>query len=305
MLNLRLSKHKPITLTTKEAKIMNKNIYKEVTEKVLQHMQDNGTDWTKPFKAMAVNGMPSNYATGNSYNGINVLLLGIAGYSSNQRGSYKQWQAKGGTVKKGSKGTMIVFYKVISKTNKTTGEESNFPLLRYSTVFNASQIDGITFPAIVPKTSLIDAISLVDDYIIKTEADIRQVPDNAYYVPSLDYIGMPDKEAFIDTEYSNATENYYATLLHELTHWTGAKHRLARTKSNMFGDKDYAFEELIAELGSAFQCASLGISSSPRIDHAKYLNNWMKALKEDDKVIMKAASQAQKAVKFIEELQAA
>ena len=108
---------------------------------------------------------------------------------------------------------------------------------------------------------------------------------------------------FFDTDTASATEHYHSVLLHELTHWTGAKHRLDRTFGNRFGDHAYAIEELTAELGAAFLCADLGISASPREDHACYINNWLSAMKADAKTVFAAASAASKAMEYLQELE--
>ncbi len=125
----------------------------------------------------------------------------------------------------------------------------------------------------------------------------------AFYEQAGDTIGMPDIGRFRDTKTSSATECYYSTLLHELTHWTGAAHRLKRDQGKRYGDKEYAFEELVAELGSAIACGMLGITSSTRPDHAQYIDGWLKALKGDKRFIFSAASHAQKAVDYLVSLQ--
>lgn len=135
--------------------------------------------------------------------------------------------------------------------------------------------------------------------VSQTGADIRHSGDQAYYAPAQDYIVMPSRALFKDTSTSTATENYYSTLFHELTHWTGAKHRLDRLSNDRFGSKDYAFEELVAELGAAMCCALTGVTSSPREDHARYILSWLKALKSDKRFIFSAASHAQKALDFL------
>jgi antirestriction protein ArdC len=140
-------------------------------------------------------------------------------------------------------------------------------------------------------------IGRVETYIANTSADIRHGSNGAFFSPSEDFISMPTRESFKDTE------SYYATLLHELTHWTGHKSRLDRIKSTRFGDKLYSEEELVAELGSAFLCNALGISATPRADHAKYLNGWIRGMKDNERAIIFASRQAQKAFELLEDLQ--
>ncbi|PZQ43542.1 MAG: peptidase, partial [Micavibrio aeruginosavorus] len=172
---------------------------------------------------------------------------------------------------------------------------------RHSIVFNAAQVEGYETPAALqpPCPSLIENIAAADMLVNQTGAQIRHEGGQAFYIPSMDYIAMPPRQMFHDTASSTATENYYSVLFHELTHWTGAKHRLDRLTDDKYGGKDYAFEELVAELGAAMCCASTGVTSSPRDDHARYINNWLKALKSDKRFIFSAASQAQKAVDFL------
>ena len=277
-----------------------RDVYQEITNTIIKQIEEAGTDWIKPFHSMG--SVPVNYNTGNTYRGINILLLGMTG-KSQIWSSYKQWQEKGGNVRKGEKGTQIVFFKMLEKENKQ-GEKSTFPLIRYSTLFSIDQVEGIE----LPKTNLPDltqSIANADIYIKNTGANVFESDKGAFYMPSQDKIGMPPRNAFIDTPTSTATECYYATLLHELTHWTGCKKRLDRFCGGLFGSENYAFEELVAELGAAFQCGSLGIASEPRKDHSQYLKSWLKCLKENKNAIFKAASEAQKAVDYIEGLQQA
>ena len=164
-------------------------------------------------------------------------------------------------------------------------------------VFNAAQVDGWSGEAL-PAADTIDTtnpIAAADAVIAGSGADIRHGGTRAYYHRVDDYVQMPDRFRFIGTATSSPTECYYASLLHELTHWTGAQHRLDRTKGKRFGDPDYAFEELVAEIGSAFLCARLGVANVPRPDHAAYVAGWLKALRDDNRAIINAASLAQKA----------
>ncbi len=152
-------------------------------------------------------------------------------------------------------------------------------------------------------SSPLERISNADAFLTYTGANIRYGGNRAFYRRDEDFIALPSSEAFIDTPTSTAQENFYSTALHELTHWSGAPHRLDRTKGKQFGDKECAFEELVAELGAAMLCASLGIVNDPRPDHAHYINNWLHALASDPKYIFLAASQAQKAADYLHSLQ--
>jgi antirestriction protein ArdC len=289
---------------------MRKNIREEITAKVIALMEEHGTGFILPFASMS--GWPTNATTGARYNGINVLMLGLFGRGCTLWASYKQWAAAGAQVRRGEKGTPIVFYKTGKgeRTNSATGhaESFSYPILRHSTVFGADQVDGCP-QSILDKhapdngTDLTERLDAVDRYIDNCGATVEHGSlTGAFYSPATDSVHMPAREAFSATDTSTATECYYSTYLHELGHWTGARSRLDR-----LGDKNkrgYAYEELIAELTAAFQCKLLGISSEPRPDHAQYLNGWLQALKSDTSYIFKASAQAQKAVQFMDALQA-
>lgn len=286
---------------------MKKDVYQEVTDKIIAQMESLQGGWIKPFTASAGGGMPQNASTKAYYQGINILMLGMFNtYSSNEWASYKQWQGKGAQVRKGEKGTPIVFFKMLEKKKKgANGQAEFFPLIRYSSVFNAEQVDGYepAKPADDEQLDLTERLALVDSYIAATQATIVGGNRGACYVPSMDHIEMPERSAFLDTECGTATEHFYSVELHELTHWTGHKDRLNRLDDR--SKHGYAFEELIAELGASFQCVRLGINSEPREDHARYLASWIKALKSDKKFIFQAAAKAQKAVEFMDALQPA
>lgn len=274
------------------------DVYQEVTNQIIEQMETLGNDWMMPFTHRS--GMPQNATTKAYYQGINVLLLGMfSAFSSNEWASYKQWQSKGAQVIKGSKGTRIIFFKMLESKKK---KGDFFPMIRYSTVFNAEQVEGYTPKAEAPEVDLTTRLAAVDAYVSNTLADIRE-GDRAFYRPSTDSIDMPARSQFLANDTGTATEHYYAVLLHELTHWTGAKTRLDRLDDR--SREGYAFEELIAELGSAFNCRKLGIDCEVREDHAQYLASWLKALKGDKKFIFKASTRAQKAVEFLDGLQPA
>jgi antirestriction protein ArdC len=261
-------------------------------------MEEHGTDWVKPW-ANASGGLPINLVSKNAYQGINTLVLAMQMRQSQTWATYKQWMEKGHQVNRGEKGTHVIFYKAL-KRKDTQGDEFFIPMLKNYTVFNSAQVEGWEEPEkiVLPP---VERNELVDKYIETTGAVIKYDGAEAFYSPMEDYISMPDRNTWIGTATSTPEECYYSTALHELTHWTGHKTRLNRyTRRNQ---TEYAKEELIAELGSAFQCMTLGISATPRPDHAKYLNSWLSALKNDKDLIFKAAAAASKAVGFIEELQ--
>ncbi len=281
----------------------NSHIHQEVTDKVIAAMEANPGQWTKPW---SVNGRPKNATTGRRYSGVNILLLGMAGaskgYPSGSWASYKQWQDIGAQVNAGEKGTSIVF--ASSFTPKDAEPDTKaIPFLKSTKVFNAAQVDGYTAEETTPM-STVQRIKDVDQFTHATGADVRHGGDRAYYTPAQDFIGMPELSSFKDTDTGTATENMYGTLLHELTHWTGHKSRCDREFGKRFGSQAYAAEELVAELGSSFLCAGLGLSQEPRKDHAQYMNSWIALLKSDKRAIFTAASKASQAVDWLEQTQA-
>jgi len=283
-----------------------KNAHKVITAQIIEQMETAGSNWLNPMVGGAEFGMPRNAVTGRRYAGINVLILGFTGQ---YWATYNQWQSKGCQVRKGEKATHIVLFKPLEVKDKQTGDQKVIPFMKSFCVFSANQVDGEFAEKITgAKQDAVDETEIIaaaDEWVTASGAEINHSRGaSAYYRPSTDSIHMPNREVFADTGTSNATQTYYSTLLHELGHWTGHKDRLARIKlTNSFGNEGYAFEELIAELASAFQCALLNISVTPREDHAKYLNNWIRVLKDNPRAIFKAAAAAEKAVQFIEDLQ--
>jgi antirestriction protein ArdC len=269
------------------------DIYRTVTEKIITAMEANDASWLRPYKG----GVARNAVTGKDYQGVNILLLWASGglneFTSNEWATFKQWKSIDCAVKKGSKGSLIVFYKMLTSIDKDTKEEKSFPLLKYSNVFNAAQVDGYS-PSTAEQTAF--PVEALEQYAANTKAVIKSGP-RPCYIPSQDKINMPTISDFYDTA------GYYSTLFHELGHWTGTKERCNRDLKGRFGDQSYAMEELIAELCSAFTCAKTGIEKEPRADHAKYLNSWITILKADKKAIFTASKQATLASEYLDALQ--
>ena len=267
------------------------DIYTEVTNRVIERLEQGFAPWIKPWHTE--NTLDKNIKTGNEYNGINRIILGMSGYQSNIWASFKQWKDLGANVKLHEKGTAIVFYKPVSGVKVTNdGDEIIYnSVFTTSYVFNAEQVEGIEIkPREIEDKPFLNNV-MVDSMVSNTGAHIKHGGNSAYYRPSEDYINMPIKSDFKDEA------GYYATLLHEITHWSGAKHRLDRTKGKRFGDTQYAFEELIAELGSAFLCEKFAVKGDIR--HEGYIASWLKALKNDNKMIFKASAYAQKSTDYI------
>ena len=288
----------------------NAQIHQDVTNKIVAAMEANPGQWTKPWTD---NGRPKHATTGRRYSGSNILLLGMAGvakdYPSSLWGSYRQWQGVGAQVRAGESGTTIVYASTFTPKDAEPGTKA-IPFLKSTKVFNAAQVDGhasknrYIFDQEDAPVSLVQRIKDVDQFTHATGAQLRYGGHRAYYSPSQDFIGMPELSSFKDTSTGTATENMYGTLLHELTHWTGHKSRCDREFGKRFGTNAYAAEELVAELGASFLCAGLGLAIEPRLDHAQYLNSWIRLLKSDKRAIFTAASKASQAVAWLEQAQA-
>jgi antirestriction protein ArdC len=272
---------------------MQQSIYDTVTNRIIENLEKGCIPWLKPWHTE--NTLDKNILTGNEYNGINRIILGMSGFQSNVWGSFKQWQNLGANVRKGQTGTAIVFYSPVKTTSinpdTNQNEESFYACMKTYYVFNAEQVENIEIkPRDIEDKPFLNNVD-IDNMVMNTGANIRHGGNSAYYRPSEDYINMPIKSDF------NDEAGYYATLLHELTHWSGAKHRLDRTKGKRFADTAYAFEELIAELGSAFLCEKFAVKGDIR--HEGYIESWLKALKNDNQMIFKASAYAQKSTDYI------
>lgn len=283
------------------------DIHQEITDNIIKLLDEvDFEDYQPPFASLVAQGLPVNPTTQHRYQGVNILALWSKQkklkFSSNQWASFKQWKDHGAQVRKGEKGSRVVFYKTLVKSQENENgeqEDQKIPMLRLYTVFNAAQVDGYKDQSAQtpPETDKVKPMRLVDEFCRKTGADIRTVEDEAYYLPSGDYINMPGSALFLETPQISATEQYYSTLLHELTHWTGAKKRLDRP--GITNRKERAFEELIAELGAAFLCSQHGLAQTQPKNHAIYIKSWLQALKQDKTHIFKASAQAAKAVEFL------
>lgn len=279
------------------------DFYQQITNQIIEALESGVKPWVCPWDKTEQLGMPSNASTGALYNGMNIMLLWMSAtmqsFSSSSWMTFKQAKEKGGQVRKGEKGTHIFFYNMIEKTDKGTDEVERYAMLKTYSVFNIDQIDGLPESMYCPVVAIDDEVPVrslehVEYFLNATGASIVYNGQRAFYRPSTDEIVIPDLHRF------STTEDAYATTLHELTHWTGHKSRLERKNCNAFGSKDYAFEELVAELGSVFLMADLGIVGE--VQHESYIANWLTALKDDKRYIFKAASQASKAHQFLRNL---
>ncbi|MGY3615689.1 ArdC family protein [Bradyrhizobium sp. USDA 10063] len=281
---------------------MANKVYSEVTARILADLENGAAPWVKPWSATPGKNIPHNAATGRPYSGVNTVLLWLSHgrFATPRFLSYKQAQELGGNVRKGEHGYQVVFVKrCIGKPRDGEGETVDgkaYTVLRYYTVFNVDQCDGlpdkITSPAPVKPRNSDERDATIDEFIAATGADYSETGgDKAFYSPAFDRVQMPTFESF------KSAASYYATAFHELGHWTGNAKRLAREFGKRFGDRAYAAEELVAELTAAFLCAEFSIDGELR--HAGYIGNWIALLKDDAKAFMTAASAAQKAADYL------
>ena len=283
------------------------DVYRQVTETIVQAVEQNAGTLQMPWhRGGELGGRPCNAHTKRLYSGVNVLTLWVTaakrGYASEWWATYRQWQALGAYVRRGEKGTPIVFYKKFEPESEEEPAETERKKPRFfartSWVFNTVQVEGHSPPERKPR-NLVEIIQEADKLVASTGADIRHGWLNACYNPLQDYISMPGKERFTGTATSTPTESYYAVLFHELTHWTGHKKRLNRSFECPIPVQNYAMEELVAELGAAFLCADVGVTNSPRPDHAAYVASWLQAMENDTRVIFTAARKATEAADYI------
>lgn len=282
-------------------------LYQEITDKIIRQIEAGTIPWVQPWAADQTLCTPRNATTNRAYSGINILLLWEAlfahGYQVNRWLTFKQALTFGGNVKKGGRGTTVVYADTFTPKNDssrdgggdTSGETDGrrIPFLKRFTVFNVAQCEGLPFEYTVQPKQVSQRLPhlAAEALIAATGARFLRDDTHAYYHTGTDSIHVPPQESFFEPI------NFYRTVLHELTHWSGAKHRLNRDFSGRFGSTAYAREELVAEMGSAFLCASLGIV--PTVRHADYIANWLEILKNDARAIVSAASHASKASDFL------
>jgi antirestriction protein ArdC len=280
------------------------SLYDEVTDRIVAELEAGRVPWVQPWgKAGTGPGLPRNALTGRSYSGVNLLILWgeviAPGWPSQSWLTFRQASEAGGCVRKGERGTTVVYADRFvpegekQRVEREGGDAKAVPFLKRFTVFNVAQCEGLRSghaadPAPLPEREIVPVAEAV---IAASGVDFRIGGDRAFYVPGLDFVQVPPQPAFFEQI------NYYRTCLHELTHATGHPKRLARNITNTFGSKDYAREELVAEMGSAFLCAALGIE--PTVRHADYLASWLEVLREDNRAIFRAASQATKAADWL------
>lgn len=277
------------------------DLYQMITDKIVAQLEAGKTPWRQPWRnSGGVFGTHRNLVTRKPYRGINALITSMAGYSTPYWVSYKQAAALSGNVRKGEHGTQVVFWSLMKREETTaTGEtsEKKIPFVKYSTVFNVSQCDGLTVPETVSHGEI--ALDVRAEAAIAAWGDKPKIfhgGDRAFYRPLADEVHVPLAQSF------TTADGYYGTLFHELVHSTGSDGRLNRFKPTegqfTFGSDSYSQEELVAEIGSAFIAGRLGIALDEQ-NNAAYLRNWLTRLKSDKKFIFTAARDAQKATDHI------
>jgi antirestriction protein ArdC len=280
------------------------SLYQEVTDRIIAELEQGRVPWVQPWgQAKAGLGLPRNAATGRYYSGVNILILWGAviekGFASQHWLTFRQALDLGGNVRKGGRGTTVCYADrftpkaEIERAAKEGDEPQSVPFLKRFTVFNIAQCDGLperlqSEPEPMPEREIIPHAEAL---IATTGADFRIGGNRAFYVPSADYIQVPPQPSFYNQI------DYYRTCFHELGHHSGHQSRLNRDLTGAFGSSAYSREELVAEMTSAFICATLGIV--PTVRHADYLGSWLEVLREDNRAIFRAASQASKAADFI------
>ncbi|MEG3124890.1 ArdC family protein [Sphingomonas sp. GB1N7] len=280
------------------------SLYAEVTSRVIAELEAGRLPWVQPWDGAACGcTMPHNAGDGRRYSGINVLILWAAviegGYASQRWLTYRQAQAAGGNVRRGEKGTVVCYadrFTPKGEEGRAQDEDRDarqVAFLKRFTVFNVDQCEGLSDAFVdVPDASIaVDILPQVKCLIAAIGADFRIGGGEAYYSPGGDFVAVPPQAAF------GEPMNWYRTALHELGHWTGHRTRLDRDQRGGFGNPDYAREELIAEMASAFNCASLSIQ--PIVRHADYIGSWLAVLRNDEKAIFRAASAASKAADYL------
>ena len=286
------------------------DVYTRITNKIIADLEQGVKSWTKPWSAGNTEGritLPKRH-NGEAYQGINILSLwGSAmeqGFTSATWMTFRQAKELGGHVIKGEKGSLVVYANTLSRTEQTAeGEEfeMQIPYMKGYTVFNVQQIEDLPesyYDKPQAPDNPIARITRIEKFFAATGASIHHGGDRAYYAIGPDHIRLPYIEAFRDAQ------SYYATLAHEMTHWTRHESRLDRDFGRKkWGDEGYAQEELVAELGAAFISADLEIALEDREDHSAYIASWLKFLKDDKRAIFRAAAHAQRAVNYLHGLQ--
>ncbi|MEQ1718970.1 MAG: zincin-like metallopeptidase domain-containing protein [Hyphomicrobium sp.] len=303
-----------MTLEYRRAKLS--ELHLGVTNSIIKQIEVGPGRYRCPWHQRRRVGMtPTRVSNGEPYQGFNRLRLWSAanerGYQGSVWGTFNQWKEKGCRVRRGETQTLILFFKFKEDDNIDDDSEEQeqelkeLDFVRPFGVFNIDQVDGAEGYLKPKLRDLAVCLTQIDEFVTRTEAKIkyRFTGGARYHLPPRDFIEMPFAFRFGKTDFSSATETFQSTRLHELAHWTGAEHRLDRQFGKDRNDPVYAFEELVAELTSAFLCADLEIGNPPRPDHAQYMAGYLRVLRGDSRAISKAASKASMAARYLHKLQ--
>lgn len=281
------------------------DVYQHVTNTLIAAIEANPGSFEMPWHRAGLGAsLPRNPITKQPYQGINCVSLWavseLSQYPTTEFASYRQWNEIGAQVKAGAKGAVVVFYKEFSvePDPENPDDDGQRKTARHSFVFNASQVEGYE-PVSLPPMEPMQRHDAMQRLVKAVRADVRVGGDAAYYVPSADFIQMPDERCFRQSDAGERMFHFESTLAHELVHLSGHPKRLARDLTGRFGTEAYAWEECVAEFGAAMICAQFGISAEPRKDHAQYLAHWLKHMKEDKKAIFTAAAKASEAARYL------
>ena len=284
-----------------------RDVAAEITNLIIEKLEAGVAPWKRPWRSRGGSGglRPLRHC-GTPYTGINTLYLwalgDVRGYCSRFWMTFRQAEELGAHVRKGERGAVSVYYSSFKKTetNIVTGQESekNIRFLRHYIVFNADQIDGLPAyfyapPPIETPISPSERQAAIDAFVDPIPADVRHGGNEAFFSPTFDYIQMPSPSAF------RSMDHYASTRLHETVHWSGHASRLGRKFGKRFGDKAYAFEELVAEIGAGLACAEIGLPNELHDNHASYVAHWLGILRADKTAIIHAASKAEQAYNYL------
>jgi antirestriction protein ArdC len=280
---------------------MKRDLFSEVSARIVAELEAGATPWVKPWSATPGANTPCNAVSNRPYSGCNVVRLWsaqAAGYRTPRFLTFKQALELGGNVRKGEHGTKVYFVKQLQVRDQDADDSTStrlIPMMREYTVFNVDQCENLPDSINTGKPMRVrnpdTRDELADAFLHSTGADIREGHGEAYYVPSRDFISMPAFAGF------KSADHFYNVSFQELTHWTGHKLRLDRDLKHRFGSRNYAAEELIAELGAAFLCAEFGFDGDVR--NAGYIASWIELLNADKRAFFTACSQASKAADYL------
>jgi len=272
------------------------SVYEVITDRIIELLEKGSVPWHRPWGGADKH--PKNLVSGREYRGINVFMLSAGGYQSPWWLSYKQAKERGGNVKMGERGYPVVYWNWFNTRDDETGKNEKRPFLRYYTLFNVVQCEGIDYPltrATVQDFAPLEVCERIISEMPKPPR-IEHGRERACYESYSDTVRMPPRESF------DSPESYYNVLFHELTHSTGHKSRLARPgilEASVFGSQRYSKEELVAEMGAAFLCGHTGIENTVIDNSASYIASWLGRLRNDSRLVVHAAGQAQKATDYI------